>query len=264
MSGFSTYARGLIINATLRGVPFTPPNVSSLYLALFTADPTDAGNAGTEIVAPWYTRQPTGTWTAPDSSSMVQNTSDIGFSPVTGASVTVTHWGVFDAPTGGNMLMSKALTNAKILDANDTIVFKPGTLRATPTGGASKWLRDAIINSLLRGTAIPSIPSANIRMALFTADPGVNMANSEPAAAWYARVSATQWTAADANGLSQNNAAIIFATVTGSTVTVTHWGLFDAAAAGNPLYYATLTSPKTIDPGDELQFLIATLAIDLN
>lgn len=63
MAGFSTSLANAIINATLRGQAF--PAIRTTYFALFTADPTDAFTAGTEVAAAWYQRQPTGAFAAP-------------------------------------------------------------------------------------------------------------------------------------------------------------------------------------------------------
>lgn len=130
MAGFSDYLETAFINASLRGTNFTAPATNSIYVALFTADPTDAGNIN-EVSAAWYARQPSGTWTAPavnGTAMQSTNNSSITFPAVTGASATVTHFGVFDALTLGNMLYSNSLTAAKTLGVGDVLSFAPGAL----------------------------------------------------------------------------------------------------------------------------------------
>ena len=62
MSGFSTYLSRAIISATLGGsggAAYTP--VATLYLALFTGDPTDNNVTTKEVsTGTWYVRKPTG------------------------------------------------------------------------------------------------------------------------------------------------------------------------------------------------------------
>lgn len=134
MSGLSDYAEAAIINAVLRGTNFTAPTVSALHLALFTADPTDAGNLNEVSSGTWYTRQLTGTFTAPapvGSTQQSSNVASITFPAVTMAAATVTHIGIFDAATAGNMLFSAAMTSSKTLQIGDVLSFAPGTIVAS-------------------------------------------------------------------------------------------------------------------------------------
>ena len=134
MPGLSDYAEAAVINTLLRGTNFTAPTVASLRLGLFTADPTDAGNINELATGTWYARQLTGTWTAPSPSGTAQQSSNVGsitFPAVTGAAVTVTHIGIFDAATAGNMLFSAPMTSGKTLQIGDVLSFAPGTIVAS-------------------------------------------------------------------------------------------------------------------------------------
>ena len=134
MSGLSDYSEASIINALLRGTNFTAPTVASLRLALFTADPTDAGNLNEVGTGTWYSRQLTGTFTAPAPSGSTQQTSNVAsitFPAVTTAAVTVTHIGIFDAASAGNMLFSAPMTSSKTLQVGDVLSFAPGTIVAS-------------------------------------------------------------------------------------------------------------------------------------
>lgn len=134
MPGLSDYSEAAILNALLRGTNFVAPTVASLRLALFTADPTDAGNLNEVATGTWYARQATGDWTAPAPSAGAQqskNVASVTFPAVTGAAVTVTHVGIFDANTAGNMLFSAPMTSSKTLQVGDVLSFAPGTLVAS-------------------------------------------------------------------------------------------------------------------------------------
>lgn len=133
MAGLSDYAEQALLNALLRGTNFTSPTVASLSLALFTADPND-GASGNEATGSWYVRKPTGAFTAPavaGNGMQCTNLAAVTFNAVTGAAVTITHVGIYDALTGGNLLFSSAMPSAKTLQVGDVLSFAASTLIAS-------------------------------------------------------------------------------------------------------------------------------------
>lgn len=139
MSKFSDYLEGKIIETTLRGAAMPVP--SSIYLALFTADPTDANATANEVgtVAwPAYARQDAAQggaiasgWTAP-SNGVSSNAKVITFPANNGASqVVVTHMAIYDAQNGGNMLYHAPLVSPKTLQVGDVLSFGIGALTVT-------------------------------------------------------------------------------------------------------------------------------------
>lgn len=133
MSAFSDYLEEGILQHTLRGQPLPTP--STVYVALFSTDPTDA-NTGSEIGDSGYLRQDTakgGTidsgWSAPTTSgdgSMSSNAKLIQFPPIADGTVTVSHYALFDSLTGGNMLYHAPFTVAKTLEINDVLSIDVG------------------------------------------------------------------------------------------------------------------------------------------
>jgi hypothetical protein len=119
----SDYLENALLNAVLRNTPYTSP--SQVYVALFTSDPTDAGT-GTEVSGGGYARQPV-TFNAP-SNGQVTNAADILFPVATASWGTVTHIGIYDAQTGGNLLFHGALTTSKTISANDQLKIAAGDL----------------------------------------------------------------------------------------------------------------------------------------
>lgn len=99
---------------------------------------------------------------------------------------------------------------------------------------------------------------ATIRLALYTTDPTDADSGTEVSGSGYARQPITF--AAAAAGSIANDAAVVF-TATGSWGTVTHWGIRDAASAGNLLHYAPMTAAKTVGNGDTLTFAIGQLTV---
>jgi len=104
MANHSTYLSTAILNATYRAQAF--PAIAQVYVGLFTAAPTDAGG-GTEVSTSGgtnYARTPI-TFAAPSGTPpAVENSADVVF-PVAAASWgALTHIGLFDAVSGGNLL----------------------------------------------------------------------------------------------------------------------------------------------------------------
>ncbi|MCG6183330.1 phage tail fiber protein [Anoxybacillus sp. LAT_26] len=126
MSAISDYLENALINAVLRNVPYTSP--TAVYLALFTSDPTDA-NTGTEVTGGAYQRQQI-TFGAP-TNGMVSNSNEILFPVATANWGTITHIGIFDAATGGNLLFYGAVTTSKTISTNDQLKINAGDISIT-------------------------------------------------------------------------------------------------------------------------------------
>lgn len=139
MSKFSNYTENNIIETTLRGAAYPVP--ASINLALFTADPTDANTTANEVgTAAWpaYVRKDAADggvissgWTAA-ADGVSSNAKVITFPANNGSgNVTVTHIGIYDAATGGNLLYHAPLVASKTLLPGDVISFSIGALTVT-------------------------------------------------------------------------------------------------------------------------------------
>ena len=129
----------------------------------------------------------------------------------------------------------------------------------------SDYLEQAILNHIFRNTAIFT-PPANVYLALFTAAPSDSGGGTEVTGGSYARkaVSTTgQWSAPGVGGLTDNINAQAFVTATANWGTITHFGIFDAASAGNLLFHGALTASKVVNSGDTIQFAAGDLDITL-
>lgn len=127
MAGFSNYLAQAVINHFVRRSTQSVP--AGMHLALFVADPTDANDTTKEVVAAWYGRQSVSSWSVPSGTvTSTSNSNAVTFSAVTGAPVTITHWGLYDAATSGNLLYSGALSASKTLNINDQFVVDAGAL----------------------------------------------------------------------------------------------------------------------------------------
>lgn len=143
MSSLSNYLENKLVDHLLRGQAYTPP--ATLYYALFTSAPTDAGG-GTEVSGGSYARsgvtpslanfagtQSAGS-TVPSTGTggSSSNNGQIAFPAPTAGWGNVTHFGVFDASSGGNLLIHGALTAAKTINSGDAApVFPAGAFSFT-------------------------------------------------------------------------------------------------------------------------------------
>lgn len=123
----SDYLEQAVLNLTLHGVAFTA--VTATYISLHSADPAETG--ANELVpgANAYARQ-AATFAAPaatvDGGYLCSLTVTLTWTNMPAA--TVSHVGVWDAATAGNLLYSGALINAEIVAAGAMYVIQPGDL----------------------------------------------------------------------------------------------------------------------------------------
>ena len=126
MAEMSNYLENALINAVLRNTAYTSP--ATVYLALYTSDPTDA-DAGTEVSGNAYARQSI-TFGAP-SNGVSTNSAAIEFPQATGSWGTVAYIGILDASTAGNLLFHTPLDASKTIATGDVFRMAIGSLSVT-------------------------------------------------------------------------------------------------------------------------------------
>ena len=115
MSAMSDYLEDAFLDHFL-----STTSPSTIYLGLHTADPTDAGT-GAEVSGNGYARQSIAF--AASSSGTASNSGAVEFPAASGGNWgTITHVGIYDAASAGNLLFHAALTTSKII--NDGDIFK--------------------------------------------------------------------------------------------------------------------------------------------
>jgi len=123
MAGCSTYLSHAILNEVFRNINYTPP--TTVYVALYTSDP-GPDDTGTEVSGNGYQRVAV-IFGAP-SNRQIANSADVEFPEATGSWGTITHIGIKDAATGGNLLAYGPVTNPKPIDAGDQVIFRTGNI----------------------------------------------------------------------------------------------------------------------------------------
>lgn len=125
MAEMSNYLENALINGTLRATTYTAP--TTVYVSLHSADPGDGG--GNEISGGSYARKAV-TFGAP-SNGVTTNSADVTFDQATASWGTITHIGIQDALTTGNLLYHTPLTTSKTIDTDDVFRIVAGQLSVT-------------------------------------------------------------------------------------------------------------------------------------
>jgi len=126
MAEFSNFLENALINAVLRNTTYTSP--ATVYVSLYTTDPTDA-DTGTEVSGGSYARTAV-TMGAP-SNGVSTNSADVTFPTATASWGTVSHIGIHDASTSGNLLFHTPLDTSKTIDSGDIFKITSGNLSVT-------------------------------------------------------------------------------------------------------------------------------------
>ena len=100
---------------------------TSWHVALFTSNPAEDGS-GTEVSGGGYARQ-SATFTV--TGSAATNAAALEYAVATAPYGTVTHVGIYDASTGGNLIAYAALTSSKAIDTGDVLRIPAGDLDIT-------------------------------------------------------------------------------------------------------------------------------------
>lgn len=122
---FSDYLETKVLDHVFGGTAYTAP--ATLYVALFTAAPSDSGG-GTEVSGGAYARQTIAFTTSGDTTS---NTAAVEFPTATANYGLVTHVGIYDASTAGNLMAWAGLTSSKNIETGDVFRIPAGDLDIT-------------------------------------------------------------------------------------------------------------------------------------
>lgn len=122
----SDYLENKLLDAVLRNTAFTSP--TTVYIGLSTGSFGD-DNSGTELTGNNYSRVSIAFDAA--SGGTTDNTSNVEFAAATGSWGSVSHYGLFDASSSGNLLIHGAFTAAKTIASGDILRINAGELDIT-------------------------------------------------------------------------------------------------------------------------------------
>jgi hypothetical protein len=128
MAALSDYAEKLLLDWMMTNGSATRP--TAWYVALYTAAPSDSGG-GTEVSGSGYARQAVTFDAAATPGGTTSNTGAVSFTAAGGSWGTITHIGIHDALSSGNLLWHGSMTASKTIADGDTLEFAIGNIDLT-------------------------------------------------------------------------------------------------------------------------------------
>ena len=123
---FSNFLETEILDHVFAGAAYTAPTTK--YLALFTALADGEAGSVTEVTGGGYARQTVAVTTSGNTTS---NNAAVEFPTATANYGTVTHVGVYDASSSGNLMAYAALSSNKTIETGDVFRVPSGDLDIT-------------------------------------------------------------------------------------------------------------------------------------
>jgi len=253
------YLEDIILGMVLKNVAAV--TIAAPYLGLFTSfTDVDDGDTFVEVttVSTGYARQAL-TFDAPDADGVCITNAAATFAAALVAYGTVTHFGLFDAATTGNLLYWAALPVAQAVDVDAIFEMAAGLISVSHVGACSAYLSGKLLNRFLRNQAWAAI--ANVYALLmneYTSDADWDeVPTAGPTG--YARQAATFGTITA--GVVSNNALIDFGTALLTWNEIKAFGLSNASSAGDLLYRGYLPTPRTIGVGRGFKMNIGDLTV---
>jgi hypothetical protein len=207
---------------------------TTLFFSALTVGPADDGTGGTEVSGGGYARKGvaanTSEWSlATTLAGGTSNSNEIAWNMATASWGTISHIGIHTAATGGTMLAAIPLSSGAVVPAYTTLKLAAGDLDITMSGDISKYMANAVLNYLFRGTALPTIATFYVGLGTGTSEDFL-----------LGEVSALTYNRADLPNTAGNfpvasagvktlalSADINFITAAANWGTLTHWGLYD-------------------------------------
>jgi hypothetical protein len=125
MSAASDYLENKVLDHALATAAYTAP--TNVYVGLHTGSPGDDGLGGNEVSGNGYARKEATFAAASDGSASTNAT--ITFDAASGGNWgTISHIGIYDASSGGNLLFHGGVTTSKTIEDGDTFQISSGNL----------------------------------------------------------------------------------------------------------------------------------------
>lgn len=235
---------------------------AKMYVALLLNNPGDNGQA-TEITYTGYARQEIAFTTpaAATGSHSIENQSIITFPEATESAGTVSHIGIYDSLTGGNMWLYGQLDDAISVISGVSPIFQAGAIKYTLSGKMSSVYRARVLNLLNGNNCTGFTPYFGC------ANGDIESGGNEFSGNGYARVQIPFTTPAnlDSGAMAINNsAAIVTPYATAQWGNWSHTVIYDAQSGGNPFYLSQRTQINTIYKGGACGYDAGDLVLTIN
>jgi hypothetical protein len=268
MGSITDFLETELLDHVFNNAAYTAP--TNLYLALCTADPTDAATgASMNEVANSGSYARTAITFGNAASRRVTQDADVDFPAATGSWGTVTHWAIADSAThgAGNVLAHGALGESKSVVSGNSPTVASGELYVEFSAGEiSDFLALELLDHVFNNAAYT--PPTSTFVALVTAtidDDDTGSTITEPGSGSYARVEVDPNGGSSptgdlaASGVVDNTHAITFPTATASWGTIVGVATLDAGTAGNLLLYDNTMGDQAVGTDDTAEFAVGVL-----
>lgn len=268
MGSLSDYAELELLDHVFNAA-YSP--VATVYLALCTADPTDAGTgASMNECANSGNYARTAISFGAAASRRITQDATVTFPTANGAWGTVTHWAITDGGThgAGNMLAHGSFSVSKAVISGNTPSVASGQVYVEFSAGAiSTYLANKLLGLMFDNTAY-SKPSTYIALYTATIADG-DTTGTEVSGGDYARKqvninggASPTWDLATANNVD-NTHEIAFTVASASWGTVVATAVCDALTTGNILFYDNAIADQAVASGDTVSFAAGVYDINL-
>ena len=266
MGSFSDYLENELLDHIFNS-SYSP--LATVYLGLSTADPLDDAGGLAEPSGNGYVRKAIG-FSAASSRKVIQN-GVVQYDQASGAWGTLTHWAIFDAESGGNMLAHGALSTSKaVVSGNTPRVADAEAEVEVIAGYVSDYLANALLDFAFRNQSFSSPDTYVALCTAAVADDDTGSTITEPSGNGYAREqvnpdggASPAWDLASGGALD-NAHDIDFTDPTGPWGTTTALAIADALINGNLLMYDNSPSDDFPDSGDEVTIAAGALDVSLS
>ena len=124
MSAASDYTENKVLDHDLATAAWTAP--TNVYVGLHTSSPADDASGTGEVTGGSYVRKEATFASASGGSASTSAT--ITFDAATANWGTISHIGIYDASSAGNLLFHGAVTTSKTIESGDTFQISSGNL----------------------------------------------------------------------------------------------------------------------------------------
>jgi len=138
---------------------------------------------------------------------------------------------------------------------------------------ASNFLENELMDHVLKNSTDAFDPADTLYLALFTSDDstGATLDNleagtltNEVSGFGYSRETIAFGAASSGTSQGPTGSAVTFTASGGSFGEVTHIAIMDASSSGNVFFAGALSTAKTVDDGDSLQFAVSSISITMS
>lgn len=260
----SDYLENKLLDHLLKATAYTRP--ATLYFGLYTSAPSDSGG-GVEPAAASYARSAvTNDSTnfpncAITGNPIKANATIISFPTAESSWGTITHWGIFDAATSGNLLAWGSFTSSRSVATGDSPKLAAGTISITVTntagGGLTNFAKRQLLDHTFGGPNYT--PPTTIYSTLGTALTGETL--TEYADTGFARPATAFGSASSGQSLNSSIEDFTLGVSATGAATLTHFAIFDDLTAGNLLAVGPLSVSRAVVESDSISMAVSGFSV---